>query len=332
MGLFGTLNNTILLIAYIVYLLCGLVMVFAGMWYAGSTGAVGSTGIWLLIIGLFFLVLGIIALVGWKWQNGLILLVVECVSIALYFILFIVIVAALMLGSGARDPVQRFFDDHWESTLKPNTYGAAPASYKQICTNNEFGTNPKCLTFYGTMIQAGTDCLSALEKGSESATGGYGVNCTKLTELPGADCPALKVQCDACEYQCRSMLIKHAKEKNIPACIAVLLLCLYLIAIVILHTLARQGLYTGEDDDGACCKDMGPFGWVIILVNVGLCVLGLIMIMFGGLVVNTEMNSSSTLWMIMLISGLTVFFIPAAQIFFVATVSSQQTACPPAIQ
>jgi len=309
--LFGVANNYIMLICYIVYLLLGLCMITMGMVYAGSTGSVGTTGLWLLILGLFFLVLGCVALIGWKMEQGLILLVVESVNIALYFILFILIVTALMLGSGAKDPVQRFFDDHWEETLKP---AVQPNSYYLKCKNAD---NTECVKFDGEM---GTKtCLSKFEKGDDGVKGAMMQNCTMLGDNEGSDCTGLVDQCFKCEAQCKAQFVQEMKDHNIPACIVTLLVCMYLIAIVVLHSVARNGLYTTDDDDSLlCCKQMGIVGWVLILVNVGLAIFGAAIMLTG--TVFLENGDDTFLFKAVILScGLAVLAIPVIQIFFIAT-------------
>jgi len=315
-GIFGQLNSLILLISYITYLCTGLLMIFMGMWYSGSTGAVGNTGLGLLILGVFFMVLGAVALLGWKKKNGLILLVVESISIALYFVLFFMIVTALMLGSGARDPIKRLFDDHWETT-KYEFYGAQPATYVTTCTNGDIGLIPNCQAFDGEMKTK--TCLTSGEKGNMNTIGSYALNCTKFDDKSGsaaAYCPTLKNKCVDCQAKCVSMLIAHAKNKNLLVCVVVFLICLYLVGLVILHTLARQGLYT--DTEGLCCKSMGPIGWVLCLANSGLMCMGLLMLLVGAATVNTDESNSSSLWIVMLAFGLVVFLLPAVQIAMVA--------------
>ena len=340
-GIFGQLNSLILLISYITYLCTGLLMIFMGMWYSGSpicmvtgavmgmwysgTGAVGNTGLWLLILGVFFMVLGAVALLGWKKKNGLILLIVESISIALYFILFFM--TALMLGSGARDPIKRLFeskfDDHWETT-KYEFYGANPATYVTTCTNGDIGLIPNCQAFDGEMKTK--TCLTSGEKGNMNTIGSYALNCTKFDDKSGsaaAYCPTLKNKCVDCQAKCVTMLINHAKNKNLLVCVVVFLICLYLVGLVILHTLARQGLYT--DTEGLCCKSMGPIGWVLCLANSGLMCMGLLMLLVGAATVNTDESNSSSLWIVMLAFGLVVFLLPAVQIAMVALVSVQRS-------
>ena len=331
-SIFGQLNSLILLISYITYLCTGLLMIFMGMWYSGSTGAVGNTGLGLLILGVFFMVLGAVALLGWKKKNGLILLVVESISIALYFVLFFMIVTALMLGSGARDPIKRLFDDHWETT-KYEFYGAQPATYVTTCTNGDIGLIPNCQAFDGEMKTK--TCLTVKEKGEPNTIGGYALNCTKFDDKSGSAagyCPTLKNKCVDCQAKCVSMLTNEHKNKNRLVCVVGFLICLWLVGLVILHTLARHGsaktktdcvLYT--DTEGLCCKSMGPIGWVLCLANSGLMCMGLLMLFVGAMTVNTEESNSSTLWIIMLAFGLVVFLLPAVQIAMVALVSVQRS-------
>ena len=92
-------NSTLLLWSYIVFALCGLVLFIAGLVFTAAVGAVGQTAVYLLALGLFFVIVGCIALLGVRFQNPLLLFIVELVNIALYFAMFIVVMARLRTPS-----------------------------------------------------------------------------------------------------------------------------------------------------------------------------------------------------------------------------------------
>jgi len=336
LNLFGTANSTILLVSYIIYLVCGLAAIVAGVVYVGGTGTMGDTGAMLLLLGFFFLVVGGFALLGWFKKNGIILLVVELVMIALYFIMFVVIIAAVMLGSGARDPIDRMFNDNWDK-IKKDVYGGNPAAnraYVETCRNNDIAVNHHCHKFFGNFQIK--DCVPSPLNADEATKGQYGLNCTKFDDLFSQSCSTLKTQCSQCEVQCRNSLIEHAKEKNVVTCVICIILTLYMVAVVAMHTLARNGLYTSWEEDESsdeeqpkplCCKDMGIIGWLLILMNVVFSCLGMTVLLLGTFLVKDpasveggdfDFDTAGLLWIVLLLVGLVLFAIPVFQIVLIA--------------
>ena len=322
MGLFGSANYLVLLISYITYLCCGLLSLISGLIYIGGTGTMGDTGIMMVILGLFFIIVGYVAIVGLRKKSGIILFVVECIMIVLYFVLFIVIIAAIMLGTGARDPVQRMFDDNW-AKIKVQVYEPAPLVYEQQCTNGAMGSNPACISYTGNFKSQA--CISNTEKGRPDSIGLYGINCTKFDDRPHSSCSALKTQCLSCESQCKAMLVAHSKEKNVAACVISGLLVVFMVGVVALHTFARAGFYKGGGE-GLCCKEMGINGWIIVLVNIAFSALGLTTMILGAATVRVPLDSkfddfatTGPLWVFMLLIGLALWLIPVFQIILIAT-------------
>ena len=78
--------------AFALYVLMGIVLVASGAAYMGETGAAGSTGYSLLVIGAFMLVLGGIGIFGNIKQIWLVMLVVLLVSLGLFLFLTATIV------------------------------------------------------------------------------------------------------------------------------------------------------------------------------------------------------------------------------------------------
>jgi len=320
-ALFGQLNDLILLVSYIVYLCSGLILFLAGIIYSATVGAVAQTGIYLCWLGLFFLVLGTISLFGLKLKNAIILFVVEVINVVLFFVLFIVIVAAIMIGSGARDPIQKLYDENWD-TLKMQVYGANAATFESFCTTGEFstnGNNAKCIAFYGA-VDTKANCLTVKQKGEANTPGTYGLNCSKFDDELGSDCPALKTMCVSCANACKAMAVKESKNKNIPACIITILVCLYLLAVCVMHTICR--LTDGGNSEALCCKEVPVISLVTMGIDSGFAFLGLVTIFLALTVVkNPDENfsdGSGALWFIMFCVGLGLLAVPSVQIYLMA--------------
>ena len=97
--------------AFALYVLMGIVLVASGAAYMGETGAAGSTGYSLLVIGAFMLVLGGIGIFGNIKQIWLVMLVVLLVSLGLFLFLTATIVvrptAPPTSASSSRRPCAR---------------------------------------------------------------------------------------------------------------------------------------------------------------------------------------------------------------------------------
>ena len=78
--------------AFALYVVMGIALVSMGAAYMGETGAAGSTGYSLLVIGAFMLVLGGIGIFGNIKQIWLVMLVVLLVSLGLFLFLTATIV------------------------------------------------------------------------------------------------------------------------------------------------------------------------------------------------------------------------------------------------
>jgi hypothetical protein len=266
--------------------------------------------------------------------------------IALYFILFVIIISALMLGSGATDPVTRLFEDNWDA-IKREVYAGNPVLYEQQCTSAELGTGTNCLDFFGEYKSSGmgVGCLEDSSgtraytlQGDANSPGRYGINCTMFDEEPGNtnDCGDLKDKCDSCEAECKAMLIAQGKDKNVAACIFAILLTLFMIAVVALHTFARAGFYKGGDTEAPCCKGMGPGGWLIIVLNLVFSCLGLVVMIMAVATVKSPVGEefdvgegfqSGALWVFLLLIGLVLWLIPVFQILLITTHKQPNYVC-----
>jgi hypothetical protein len=102
----GALDGIIVMLLYVcfgVYLLMGLTLTILGGVYMGDAGAVGTTGIYLMLTGLAMMVIGGLAIFANLKQIWLILLVIELLNIAL----FLVRTVCLVAGADACAPCAR---------------------------------------------------------------------------------------------------------------------------------------------------------------------------------------------------------------------------------
>merc|ERR1719453_1986717 len=100
----------------------------------GDAGAIGTTGIWLCAAGFIMLIIGGLAIFANLKQIWLILFVIELVNVALFLILFIMIVIVLMMATGTTDPIRRATDATWDDTIKGLTvdHGDGSGIYCQV--------------------------------------------------------------------------------------------------------------------------------------------------------------------------------------------------------
>ena len=108
--------NMVLMGAFGIYCLMGLIFFIMGLVYMGDAGAIGATGLYLIFLGLVMLIVGGIAL----WANAnaswMILFIIELINVALFLFLYILIVIVLMMATGTTDPVREATVETWELT------------------------------------------------------------------------------------------------------------------------------------------------------------------------------------------------------------------------
>ena len=106
-----------------------------------------------------------------------------------------------MLGTGARDPVQRLFDDN-RDRIKEQVYAGTPMLYEQQCTNGVYASKPSdteiCNAYIGKFRSL--SCVSVTVKGRPENIGAYGINCTRFGDsnneaTAGVDCDQLQKAC-----------------------------------------------------------------------------------------------------------------------------------------
>ena len=86
MGPLDAVIQLLLFVCFGVYVVMGLTFLIMGIIYHSDEGAVGSTGIYLILLGLLMLIIGGIAVFANLKKIWLILFVIELVNVALFLV------------------------------------------------------------------------------------------------------------------------------------------------------------------------------------------------------------------------------------------------------
>lgn len=86
MGPLDAIIQLLLFVCFGVYIVMGLSFLVMGIVYVNDEGAVGSTGIYLILLGLLMLIIGGIAVFANLKKIWLILFVIELVNVALFLV------------------------------------------------------------------------------------------------------------------------------------------------------------------------------------------------------------------------------------------------------
>ena len=86
MGALDAVIQLLLFVCFGVYLAMGLGFLVMGIAYSSDEGAVGSTGIYLILLGLLMLIIGGIAIFANLKKIWLIMFVVELINVALFLV------------------------------------------------------------------------------------------------------------------------------------------------------------------------------------------------------------------------------------------------------
>lgn len=86
MGPLDQIIQLLLFVCFGVYIVMGLSFLVMGIVYVNDEGAVGSTGIYLILLGLLMLIIGGIAVFANLKKIWLILFVIELVNVALFLV------------------------------------------------------------------------------------------------------------------------------------------------------------------------------------------------------------------------------------------------------
>ena len=108
--------NMVLMGAFGIYCLMGLIFFIMGLVYMGDAGAIGATGLYLIFLGLVMLIVGGIALWANSNASWMILFIIELINVALFLFLYILIVIVLMMATGTTDPVRDATVETWDIT------------------------------------------------------------------------------------------------------------------------------------------------------------------------------------------------------------------------
>ena len=124
--------NMVLMGAFGIYCLMGLIFLIMGMVYMGDAGAIGATGLYLIFLGLVMLIVGGIALWANSNASWMILFIIELINVALFLFLYILIVIVLMMATGTTDPVR---DAPWRhGSTKPHDFLIWPDGDESVAT------------------------------------------------------------------------------------------------------------------------------------------------------------------------------------------------------
>ena len=86
MGALDAVIQLLLFVCFGVYVFMGLVFLIMGAIYSSDEGAVGSTGIYLIVLGLIMLLIGGVAVFANLKKIWLILFVIELINVALFLV------------------------------------------------------------------------------------------------------------------------------------------------------------------------------------------------------------------------------------------------------
>ena len=86
MGPLDAIIQLLLFVCFGVYIVMGLSFLVMGIVYVNDEGAVGSTGIYLILLGLLMLIIGGIAVFANLKKIWLVLFVVELINVALFLV------------------------------------------------------------------------------------------------------------------------------------------------------------------------------------------------------------------------------------------------------
>jgi|EP01049_Picozoa_sp_SAG25_P004805 membrane protein implicated in regulation of membrane protease activity len=86
MGAFDSIITLLLYACYGVYVVMGLCLLILGIVYMGDAGAIGTTGIWLCIVGFVMLIIGGIAIFANLKEIWILLLLIELINVVLFLV------------------------------------------------------------------------------------------------------------------------------------------------------------------------------------------------------------------------------------------------------
>jgi len=271
MGLIpDALIQLVLTIAFAVYCVMGLTFFVMGIVYMGDAGAVGSTGVYLMAMGLIMLIIGGIALFANQKQIWLILFVIELFNVALFLMLYCMIVIVLMMATDTTDPVRDATKETWEVTKPTLTIpGSDPDGDAVFTYCQTMSEGTACKSYYNAAIKSDTCQFNAGYSPMEilnncsilwdpvSAMGsGVNTGCTALLGSKTSDATpvnsnnpnfggdklnAMQGLCRKCESACMERQIQDVKDNLVPASLFVLGLIAYLAVTIVWNQIMLSG-------------------------------------------------------------------------------------------
>jgi hypothetical protein len=278
--------NLVLMVAFGVYCVMGLSFFIMGIVYMGDAGAIGSTGIYLIFLGLLMLIIGGIALWANMNSNWMVLFIIELVNVALFLFLYIMIVIVLMMATGTTDPVREATVETWDQVLPgltlpgSNPDGDGTAAGGTYCEKQTEGS--ACTSYYSNSESAPYNAMATRCLMTEPITQMQALNnCSMLGDLPPGyastdegyqGCAGLMTVCQDCAAACMEAQISDVKENLEPASVFTLGLMGYLVIVVVWNNIMME-----QDDIEGISKMVG------LVLNGLLLLLSFVMLVMGGI-------------------------------------------------
>merc|ERR1719326_2775767 len=159
------------------------------------------------------------------------LVIVELINVALFLVLFVMVVVVLMMATGTTDPVRRATDATWEQTILTLTSTGTDPNGDGIYCQVYGGAD--CTTWYGTGGAVNTEDDCPLNEGGSNLDTQQALNnCTRVNEIE--DCQGdIYNKCVACDLGCKEALIQDIKDQILPASYFVFVLCFFLLVAIV---------------------------------------------------------------------------------------------------
>jgi len=266
MGAFDSIITLLLYACYGVYVVMGLCLLILGIVYMGDAGAIGTTGIWLCIVGFVMLIIGGIAIFANLKGIWILLLIIELINVALFLGLYIMIVVVLMMASGTTDPIRRATVEGWTETKKSLTLEGSDGTSEGIYCETQTQT-PDCKAYYAA---AKTANIKGCKRGITATIVREGlINCTSIKDEAG--CGTLANTCASCSVACMEQQILDVKDAILPMSIFVFCMVGYLFIVTCVNTIISHG----EVGDGGVMSIIG------MVLNGILALIALVLVIMG---------------------------------------------------
>lgn len=146
----------VLMVAFGVYCLMGLIFFIMGIVYMGDAGTIGATGIYMMALGIIMLIIGGIALWANNGSKWMLLFVIELINIALFLFLYCFIVVVLLMASGTTDPVSDATEETWDITKPTLTIPGSDPDGDPVFTYCQTQGGANCVLYYDAAIKSAT--------------------------------------------------------------------------------------------------------------------------------------------------------------------------------